>query len=209
MTNRDAAVLAFKVLGVYLVALGIANFAGVPVLWELAPHGEGLKGIAAATLPAIVMLCVAVSVWYSAEALATRIFPLGDGSPTGRLRFEPIFALGLAVLGVLLLCQGIPPLFGALSLFLQSRQSGVLGWNPERAAEIWNARVKASVAESSVRILLGVACIAGPARLSALFVRIRRDFQGSLLEEDTSGPDLPGSSQGVERPSEADRASRP
>lgn len=181
MTNRDAAVLAFKVLGVYLVALGIANFAGVPVLWELAPHGEGLKGIAAATLPAIVMLCVAVSVWYSAEALATRIFPLGDGSPTGRLRFEPIFALGLAVLGVLLLCQGIPPLFGALSLFLQSRQSGVLGWNPERAAEIWNARVKASVAESSVRILLRgrVHCRpcavvrpvrSNPARFSRIFV---------------------------------------
>jgi hypothetical protein len=155
-------------------------------------------------LPALVSLTIAAPVWFSADWFAARVFPAEAAVASAGLRSEPLFALGLALIGVFLLCEGIPVLASGLSLFLQSRQSGILGPDLERQQMIWHAGAKANTIAAACRVALGAACVAGPARLGALFGRVNRELQGTLVEDAPAGTDASGPGQGGEQAHAAD-----
>ena len=197
MNNRDCAVLAFKLLGLYLLAQAATNLAGMPYFWAATSPEKRLAAVGFMALPSIVGLGIAVQVWFSAEWFAGRVFTPGPG--TGRLRVEPLFALGVALIGVLLLCEGLPRLASGLSLFVQSRQSGPFGPDTERQLMVWHAGAKANTIEAGARVVLGVLCLVGPARISAALARLRRELRSTLTEDAPAGGEQGTGSSGQAR----------
>ena len=87
-----------------------------------------------------------------------------------------------------------------LTLFGISRHSWrtVLGpesYTDDQRALIWSAAAKANTVAGAVRLLMGVGLVLGPARLAEAAAHVRREFRGSL-EEDES----PGTAPGVPPP---------
>jgi hypothetical protein len=186
MSNHDAAKLGFRLLGLWFMANAAVAVAGVPYYWD--SRWEGVRAITVFTtvLPALVAIGIGVPVWFSADWFATRTFAGGEGSGSpGHLRGEPLFALALAVIGVLFICESLPILVNGLALFVQSRSvgSGVLGPDPAIQRQIWNAAAKASVAAAIARFLIGVGLLAGPAKLARAVARVRKEFAGHLADE--------------------------
>jgi hypothetical protein len=117
------------------------------------------------------------------------VFPgaRGESDSTQTLRAEPIIAVGTALIGLLLLTEGIPSLASAAYFFGRSLEVGALGPDETRQRLLWDVQAKASAIEGLTRVALGLALLAGPARLAALASRVRRDFSGSLVQEKSNG----------------------
>jgi hypothetical protein len=75
VTNRGLALLAFKLLGLWLIANAAIGVAAIPYFWQ--PQFEGVRTmtILATVLPALVSVGIGVPVWLSADWFAARIFP--------------------------------------------------------------------------------------------------------------------------------------
>lgn len=204
MTNHDAAKLGFRLLALWFMANAAVGVAGVPYFWD--PQWENVRAITVfnTLLPALVAIGIGVPLWFSADGLATRTFPGGERAATiNPLRSEALFALALAVIGVLLICESLPMLINGLALFVQSRSvaRGVLGPNPDIQSQIWHAGAKANVAAAAARLVIGAALFAGPADLARLAARVRKEFAGNLAEEQKGVGDV-----AVEQGDEADKA---
>jgi hypothetical protein len=206
VTNRDIARLAFKLLGLWLIANAAIAVAGLPYYWE--PQFEDVRAMTvfATLLPVLVAVGIGVPVWFSADWFAARIFPDAPAAPTSldRLRGEPLVALALSVIGVLFVCESLPEVVNGIALFTQSRltTSTVLGPDVDQQRLIWSAAAKANVIAAIARFLIGCALLAGPARVSAVLTRIRKELTGSLADEAASEKGA------VEQPNAADGASR-
>jgi hypothetical protein len=102
---------------------------------------------------------------------------------------RPLFALALAVIGVLMVAEATPMLVYSATLFVSSRQAGssILGPDPAQGALIWDASARANLAAAIARFLIGLALLAGPARLSAAYAGIRKEFRGTLADEAPDG----------------------
>ena len=185
MTNRDAAKLGFRLLGLWFMANAVVAVAGLPYYWD--PRWDEVRTITVFTtlLPALVAMGIGVPVWFSAEWFAARTFPDTGGAEAGRLRGEPQFALALAIIGVLFVCESLPILVNGVALFIQSRSLGasVLGPSPELRSQLWHAGAKAGVVAGVARLLIGCALIAGPGNLSRAVAKVRREFASNLTEE--------------------------
>ena len=193
MNNRDAAVLAFKLLGLWLMANAAIGVAAIPSYWD--PRFDEVRAmtVLATLLPVLVAVGIGVPVWFSAEWFANRIFP-AEGraqSPLDRLRIEPLLALALSVLGVCLIAEALPALVNGAALFSQSRLGGstLLGPDMDRQALIWSAAAKANFAAAIARLAIGVGLVAGPARLSAALARLRKELKGGLSDDPAAGAD--------------------
>jgi hypothetical protein len=189
MTNRDVALLAFKVVGLWLVATAALSVAGIPCWW----WDPSLEEVRATTvlftlLPAVVAVGIGVPVWFGADWLAARIFPAASPAPTrqDRPRAEPLFALALSTIGVLFICEAVPTLVNAVALFGQSRHLGrtVLGDDIDQQRLLWNETAKANATAGVARLVIGIALLAGPARLSALSARARQELRGTLTTDE-------------------------
>jgi hypothetical protein len=201
MTNREVAVLGFKLVGLWLMAMAAIGIAALPYYWASSLNEVKAAVVIAALLPQLVALGIGVPVWFSAESFASRIFPGSASEPLrfDRLRAQPIFALALAIIGVFLLCEALPALVRAAALFVQSRHvptSLLTGdeW-PGQTASLWSQTAKANAAEAVARLAIGLAFLIGPARLGAGFARFRREMQGSLTQDEPgakAGSDGPG-----------------
>jgi hypothetical protein len=203
MTRREIALLAFKLLGLWLGVSGLIGVANVPYFFE--PQFESMRRTAVffALLPSLVSLVAGIQAWFSADWLALRAFP-GPPEPSGSDRFpaEALFSLAIAVIGVYLIVGSIPAVVNGIALFAISRQSqstvlGSVGYSDDQRALIWSAAAKANAVSSVVGLLLGVGCLLGPARLAAVGSAIRRDLRGSLVEEQDSRDDSSGDKRGV------------
>jgi hypothetical protein len=191
MSNRDAALLGFKLLGLWLLSSAIIGVASMPYVWQSSP--DGLRGFSVATLflPSLVALGVGIPVWLSADSFARHVFPDAAVAPTSVARgaeYQTMFGLGAALIGLLLLTEGVPAIASAAYLFTRSLQTGVLGADPDRRSLLWDASAKANAVAGLTRLLLGLALLAGPARLSAALNRVRREFRTSLVEEGEGTP---------------------
>jgi hypothetical protein len=202
MNSRDAALLAFKLVGLWLFVSGLIGLANVPSFFE--PQFETMRRmfVLSALLPSLVSLAAGIQAWFSADWLASHVFH-GPAEPSGsdRLRGEALFSLAIAVIGVYLIVGSIPAVVNGIALFAISRQSqstvlGSVGYSDEQRALIWGAAAKANTVSAVVSLLLGVGCLLGPARLAAVGSAIRRDLRGSLVEED-SGEESSGEDRGV------------
>ena len=187
MSSHRVALLAFKLLGLWLMAQAALGAASMPWIWHSSPDGTERWTAALLALPWLVSLGIGVPVWFSADWFAARVFPGGqaDAEINGNLRTEPLFAVGVAIIGLLLLVEGIPSLASALYLFSRTLQAGVLGPDESRERLLWDAQGKASALAGVTRVLLGCVLLAGPARLGAAVARVRKEFGGSLLNEET------------------------
>ena len=200
MGARDWAILAFKVMAVWFAASGVVGFANVPFTWASFRVGDMVGfAIVAALFPAMLSLVVGALVWINAEGLATRVFGeapavvaaqvFGDGPadavPSPGIETQPLFALALTVIGVLLMVEAVPTIVHALALFVRSRQTGSSIFGPDlgQQALIWDATAKANLAGACTRLVIGVALLAGPARLSAAYLGVRKELRGTLADD--------------------------
>ena len=155
----------------------------MPYLWHTSAEEVGGMTVALMFLPSVAAVGVGVPLWFSAEWFAARIFPSGGPQAQGPLRGDAVFALGASIIGLLLVCEGVPAISSAVYLFGKSLESGVLGPDEARQRLLWDASAKASTL-GGTRLVVGAALLAGPARLSSMFARVRKEFAGSLLDED-------------------------
>jgi hypothetical protein len=127
-------------------------------------------------------------VWFSADWFAARIFPTDSPEPTSleELRGEPLVAAASSILGLLFICEALPVVVNGVALFTQSRFVGssvLLGPNVDQQRLIWSAAAKANVTGGVARLLIGLALLAGPVRLSAALARVRKELTGTLADE--------------------------
>jgi hypothetical protein len=191
VTNRDVAFLSFKLVGLWLMAetaIGVSSM--IPFYW-----GRGFEDVPFATIaptlaPMLVSIGIGVPVWFSAGWFAARVFPAESSErlQLGRLRNEPLFALALSVIGVFFVCESIPIVVHGISLFWQSRMgdSRVLGPDPDYQRLIWSATARANTVAGIARLLVGLALLTGPARITAALVRVRKELGSSLETGDPS-----------------------
>jgi hypothetical protein len=181
MINRDGAVLAFKLLGLWLMATAVGIAAAVPAFWvDAALEPIRRTGALAGALPAVVGFGVGYAIWFAAEWLAGRIFE--EGSAEERLRAEPSFAIALTIMGALFIAEAVPVLVHNLAIFHASRDGGFPGITDESQQFLWTAQVKANVAENLTRLVIGLLLLTGPARLGMAVARLRREFRSELEE---------------------------
>jgi hypothetical protein len=200
MGARDWAVLAFKSMGVWFAASGVVGFANIPFFWASSRALEvGSVAILATVFPTMLSVVVGALVWINAEGLATRVFGeepavvaarvFGDGpadaAPAPAIETQPLFSLALSVIGVLLLVEAVPTIVHGLTLFVRSRQAGTALFGPDLAQQalIWSATAQANLAASCTRLVIGVALLAGPARLSAAYAGVRKELRGTLADD--------------------------
>jgi hypothetical protein len=185
MNSHRVAYLSFKLLGLWLLVQAAVGAASMPYIWQSSPNEA--KGATAAmlSLPWLVSLGIGAPVWFSADWFAAHVFPgaRADSDAARTLRVEPVFAVGTALIGLLLLSQGFPSLASAAYLFGRSLEVGVLGPDETRRQLLWDVQAKASALEGVIRVGLGAALLAGPARFATLVSRLRRDFSGSLVDD--------------------------
>jgi hypothetical protein len=206
VTNRDVALLAFRLLGLWLVATAAIGVAGLPYYWE--PQFDAVRGMTMffTVLPLLVAVGIGVPIWLSAEWFAGQVFP-DELQPTAldRLRGEPLVALALSIIGLLFVCEALPVVVNGIALFTQSRFAGasILGPDPDQQKLIWSAAAKANVTAGIARFLIGLALVAGPTRLATAVARIRKELTGTL-EEEAAREQTSGAA--VEQPDAADGA---
>jgi len=201
MSARDLAVLAFKLLGLWFAASGIVGFANMPYLWQSGGSDDVQRiAVVAMAFPSLLSLVLGALVWVNAGGLATRVFGgdpaelaervfgAGTAAPsprTGGVGMQPLFALALSVIGVLMVVEAVPMIVYGATTFVSSRQAGsaIFGPDPAQRALIWNAVAKSNLAAACTRFVVGVALLAGPARLGAAYASVRREFRGTLDED--------------------------
>lgn len=212
MNARDCAILAFKLVGLWFAAIGVVSFGGMPVVWQQFAREASFAGVAtlASAVPGTMSLVMGALIWMNAERLATHVFghdpamiaarvfgEEADAAPRKpvALQAHPLFALALAVIGVLLVVEAVPQLVYSLAIFVRSRQAGgILGPDPTRSALLWDANAQGHLAAAATRLLIGLALLAGPTRLAAIYGRVRKDMRGTLADEaraDASPPAPP------------------
>ena len=186
MTNRDLALLAFKLLGLWLMANAAIGVAQIPYYSD--PEFDSVRGMTVffTVLPALVAVGIGVPVWFSADWFAARLFP--EESPPrslDHLRAEPLVAVAASILGLVFVAEALPLIVSGTALFVQGSLAGgtVLGPDDDLRTQIWSAAAKANLAAAVARLLIGVALLAGPVRLVAALARVRRELTGSLEEE--------------------------
>ena len=187
MTNRDIARLAFKLVGLWLMASTATGVAGIPYYWSSGFEKADRMTVFFSLLPALVALGIGVPVWFSADWFAARIFPVEspEAIRLDRLRGEPLFGLALSILGVLFVGEALPVLVNGIALFTQSRSVGssVLGPDVDQQRLLWSSAAKANVTAGVARLLIGLLLLAGPAKLAAAAARIRKELAGTLADE--------------------------
>ena len=209
MTNRDVALIAHKILGLWLVALAVISAASVPTIWNWGTDPEeGRTFIVMVTLlPAITTFGVGYAIWFRAQWLATCTFPAEALSPfkLDRVQTGPLLGLAMSIIGLLFVCESIPGVVNGIALFIQSRHVGAtfLGSEPDAQNALWSAAAKASMTAQCARFLIGVACLLGPARLRTASERIRREFNGMVDAKNVS-EDRGSAQHGVEHSDVAD-----
>jgi hypothetical protein len=204
MSARDWAVLAFKLLGLWFAASGVTGLGNIPYLLqsdhEAAVRLAGALGVA---FPSVMSFVVGALIWINAGGLATHAVGadpaelaanvFGDG-PTdapargARIEMQPLFALALAIIGVLMLVEAVPSIVYGTTMFVRSRQAGtaIFGPDPAQQARLWDASTQATFAGACTRLLIGLALLLGPARLSAAYGRVRAELRGTLADDATA-----------------------
>jgi hypothetical protein len=198
MGGRDWAVLAFKLLGLWFAAQGVVGLGDLVYVFQ-SDHGDAVRsvGVVGLLLRAMIAAGVGAVLWANAATLARHVvsdaaevaaavFGDGPGEPTrAAIGTHPFFALALALVGVLMVTEAVPQLFHALVIFASSRRAGsaILGPDPAERARLWNADVQAGLAAALARFAIGVACLAGPARLAAAYAGVRKELRGTLADE--------------------------
>jgi hypothetical protein len=188
VTNRDCAILGFRLLGAWLIASGLIGAANIPYFFDAQFDQVRRMSIGFALLPSVVSAAVGGLAWLKSTALADDAFPDAGAAASDRLRADKVFSLALAIIGVLLVTEAIPVVVNGVALFGISRLGvrsvfGSTSYPQDQQALIWSAAAKANTAAGVARMLIGLALLVGPDRLARAVVRVRRELSGSFEEE--------------------------
>jgi hypothetical protein len=183
-------VLAFKLFGLWFLAQAAIGTANLPYVWQTGPAELRGATVAFLFLPSLVALGIGIPVWFSAEWFASRVFrdPKDATRTAVRVNAEPMLALGASLLGLYFVGEGVPSVSSSLYLFGRSFQGGVLGPDPAQERLLWDASAKAAALGGVIRLLVGLALLAGPTRWAAGVARVQKEFGTSLLEETDDRP---------------------
>ena len=117
MTRRDIAHVAFRVLGVWLIATAVASSAGLYYLYftlrEEPSGNQLLQFLAQLVFPVVTGLAV----WGLADWLAALVFPARDTPVvTTRVTAAQAYEVLIAAMGVYILATSLPRLVSWLSM---------------------------------------------------------------------------------------------
>lgn len=168
MTTRDLGTVGLRIVGVLLLASGLA---GLPVL----------TGIPMADLDPLVRLSVVAQLWGAAITLVAglvlvlagrwlgeRLFPEGSSAAATTIGREELLSVLFAVLGAYVLTDAIPNL---IQLGLNFSLLGGLDYEYNRE-RFWQENWLSIIAEA-VRFGLGVWLVVGGRGLAAAWVKLR------------------------------------
>jgi len=192
MTKRAATRRTLRLLAVWLGLQAAFGATRIPHYWDLKFETLRLLTAFFAILSVIMSAVIGALLWTYADRLGGRFFPerAEESQQLACLHQAPLFARALAVMGVLLLCEALPVIVNGLALFPQSRipDDSVLG---DVHRMVWRAHGKARMLSGTVRLLVGLALLAGPVGLSAAYARVRVTRRRTLGDEETASEEEP------------------
>jgi hypothetical protein len=191
MTNRDWAALGIKLGVLWLFLTETIELARVPVQWM--GHIEGHPGrVAVVVLAHVVPMAIAAYIWFRVDVLAAHVAPEeSDTASVAGLDREGLLTVAMVVMGIWLISRAASTLTFYLTRAAATWQEGQTLLGPDRALmqKVWDVTAKASIADGVVTLLLGIGLVLGTERLSALFLRFRREMTGTQPETETEGSD--------------------
>lgn len=171
MTNRDWAVLGFRLVGFYL-ATGLAML----VAGLLFRQVVGGRDIAEAVAYAVML----AAVWAWADRLASWVFPEESNADLplegglGRQLLVP----ALSIIGVYLIAEAIPSIVACVGVLVGTGGLGRSvfgGTNPSEDILTYRSIQKANTVAAVVRLVIGIVLLLYPSRITAAVVALRRD----------------------------------
>jgi hypothetical protein len=196
VTNRDVALLAFKLLGACFITLAVVGAANLPILWaplfarDTPPSVPGTAFTLAAPLfPLLLTFGIGYALWFSASWLAERTFPVASAEP---LRLdgtwaEPLLTVALSIIGVVLVADALPTVVNVIVLH-SHRDDAASVWRLDgRAEAIWGPGAQATAAGAAARLLAGAVLIGNRTRLSRLLTRAEAPAADQPTEDDATG----------------------
>jgi len=200
VSDRSFAILAFKLVGLWFGTYGLIRTADASWFFVRGVPAD-LDVIVFTFLPGFVASGLGICVWLGAEGLASRAFGPGDAREVQSLaRPDGFLTIALVATGSFVIVEAIPDLAKAVALLVLGLHgpASIMGGGATDAqrALLWSASAKANAVAAIVRLLLGLALVLGPARLTAALVRIRRELRGSFEEAAANEPMDPPHRQG-------------
>ena len=190
MNRRDLAVIAFKSMALWFAVGGLTGVIVSVFAWPRTEDPFQLHGAWLGLGQAALSLPVAGLIWLVSDRLAVRVFPEPTAASAGLTRAD-LWSTVFLGLGIYLVSQAIPQLIYWVVVW---RSAGgttfwpqVTDWRDDTGVA-YRLAFRGQLAETVARLLLGIACIAGPDRLRALAARVRREaFGTTLVDEPTDG----------------------
>lgn len=189
MTDRQWAVLGFRLLGLWLIVGPAQDWVALAVL-ALVQRGPAQVTSREVAYSATSMV-IAVSLWRWAGWLASRTFPeatVVGRSPVARSD-EQLLAPALSIIGVYLIALAIPDVLSGVVAFVGSgdMDRSVFGGQGE-LARMWRVKTTAEGLFALARTLIGVALLLYASRLSAVVVALRRHQDSTDSSTDDEQP---------------------
>lgn len=186
MKRHEMAILAFKVLAVYIAVGAIGSIESLISNWYFFPKDQRGQAMILSLLPIGISVGIGLLIWISAESLACRVFP--DSSASTDLNglkhpTEELLEIAFTVIGLWLIVYSLPALIDWIALYLFSvigRRSVMGGYGAltaEQSEELFSLRAKASIVSFAAKLTIGSALLLGP-RACINFVKKLRNVIG-------------------------------
>src|SRR5262245_40935495 len=180
MTRRDAAVLAFKLLALWVLVGAIRDVLSVVQIVLDNPPDYWRRAALLPLISTLIWIGIGTSLWFRAASLCTRVFPEEDpwSAATPPATGEELRALAFSVVGLVLMVQALPELVGALIHYIVNND----GWVFYPSSDLIHGGVLAAAA--AVRLVLGAGLFLGAPRLRRALATVRTAVAGPRSLED-------------------------
>jgi len=132
--------------------------------------------------------------WHYARRLASATFPQeGDVATSAPNDTTRLLAVVFVAVGMWCIVESAPTLVSGLFALWSyapalSPSMGLDGSAAERELFVWTRRTQTWTVAAGVRLVIGLALVAGPTRLARAIQWIRLELRGSLNEDATTPP---------------------
>ena len=199
MTSRVLALVAFKTLALWLFASGFTSLVSGLLTWAPDSVRYGFQVAAFQLAAASMFVPVGALLWIISEPLSARIFPGTDHLPVAPARAD-LYAFAFVLVGLFLLTDAITQ--GVYWAVVWRSARGTSFWNAARdmsdgTTVVYWVSARAQVGAVAVKLVVGGLFLAGPQRLSAALLRLRKEMSGTLEQDEASVLDTAPPRDGV------------
>ena len=187
MNARDLATVAFRTLAAWLFVSGITGLSSALITWRQNEAQYG-KDVAIWNLAASALyIPIGAMGWLVSDWASRRSFPT---PPTGTAALDrsDLYAFASVLVGLFLLTDALTQIVYWTVLWRSGRGPGF--WRAASEYEsngvVFSVHVKAQVAATVAKTILGLILVNGPDRIKAGLLRIRRELSSSLDTPDAS-----------------------